>query len=63
MKFSIRKSVFLNHALTCESESGIKMHSTENRCVIGPKAIQFAGVCVHFSARKSLQAGVVKGLK
>ena len=29
-----------------------KRHSIEIRVVIGPKIILFAGVCVHFSARK-----------
>ena len=29
-----------------------KIHSTENRCIIGPENIIFAGASVHLSARK-----------
>ena len=38
------------------------MHSIESRCVMGPTNILFAGVSVHLSAPKIVQAGALKGL-
>ena len=53
--------VFLFFALVCERVL-IKTHTINIRFVIGPKNILFSGAYAHFSARKILHAGAVKGL-
>ena len=51
-----------SYALVCERIS-IKTHSIQNMFGIGPKNVPFAGVCVHFSARKLFAGCGSEGVK